>query len=472
MMGEKKKIVLFWALVFVGILLVLSQRGYSDGDDAYFYQYTHEMGLFSYLSWRYETWVGRLAAETLVYVTFRLGLWFWRVINALMLIAIPIGLLSLAEKAAGRKQGEAQTLAPSIAAVLGYLLMGAMTLGYSAIWVNGSIFYTWTFACGIWALLPLAELVFLPGREAWPQKERGIRFCTRDILPWKFLGTIPCAVIASMSIEQIGAVLLAFEILGMLYCALVQRRVNVWMLIQTALTAFCFAVLFLAPGNDIRIATEIATWMPAYETMSFGQHIFLTTQWLLSSFANENKLFLCGIWIAGIFLLLKKQKKSNILIGLTALFLAAGLLPFIGVTLLSDMGLHLTDITVPIEHIPQLKELTWQNRTAMLWWLAALCFTGILLWRAVDEGQALKVKITVLLVYLAGIASEAILFFSPTIYASGARVYYLTDLLYLFLILCMSFWMEQRARNVFYGILVFLGLFHLLFQLPLFLSQL
>ena len=45
----------------------------------------------------------------------------------------------------------------------GYLLMSVMTLGYSAVWVNGSIFYTWTFTAGVWAMMPLADLVFDTG---------------------------------------------------------------------------------------------------------------------------------------------------------------------------------------------------------------------------------------------------------------------------------------------------------------------
>lgn len=60
-----------------------------------------------------------------------------------------------------------------------------------------------------------------------------------------------------------------------------------------------FVILFSAPGNEIRVASEIANWMPEYETMPFGQHVFITIHWLLSSFANENKLFLCGIWDCG-----------------------------------------------------------------------------------------------------------------------------------------------------------------------------
>ena len=32
-----------------------------------------------------------------------------------------------------------------VAVVSGYLLMAIMTVGYAAIWINGSIFYTWSF---------------------------------------------------------------------------------------------------------------------------------------------------------------------------------------------------------------------------------------------------------------------------------------------------------------------------------------
>lgn len=68
---------LFWLLLMGAVFGILCFCGYSDGDDVYFYQYTHSMGFFEYLGWRYQTWVGRMTAEALVYLTFRLGLWFW-----------------------------------------------------------------------------------------------------------------------------------------------------------------------------------------------------------------------------------------------------------------------------------------------------------------------------------------------------------------------------------------------------------
>ena len=56
-MSKKYKVWIFWALMLIGALLVVSQSSYSDGDDAFFYQYTNSMGFGEYLSWRHQTWV-------------------------------------------------------------------------------------------------------------------------------------------------------------------------------------------------------------------------------------------------------------------------------------------------------------------------------------------------------------------------------------------------------------------------------
>ena len=123
--------------MLIGALLVVSQSSYSDGDDAFFYQYTNSMGFGEYLSWRYQTWVGRMSGEAFVYLTFRLGLGFWRVVNAVMLVLLPMGVLRLSEKAAGIGVHSEEAIGPCAAAVGGYFLMNIMTVGYAAVWVNG-----------------------------------------------------------------------------------------------------------------------------------------------------------------------------------------------------------------------------------------------------------------------------------------------------------------------------------------------
>lgn len=476
----------FWGLMFFGAFLVMCFNGYSDGDDAFFYKYTNSMGFLEYLGWRYETWVGRMAAEALVYLTFRLGLWFWRPVNALMLVLLPLGVLRLAAKAAripegsiyscyqripacGTQRYEEMGLGAAIAAVAGYFLMSVMTLGYAAVWVNGSIFYTWSFTCGIWALMPFADFVF-SAEEPAGKKAGGLRVGLEGTDIRKFLYSIPCAIVASMSIEQMGAVLLVFEVLGVLYGIWKWRKLHPLLAAQAVVTVAAFGILFASPGNEIRVASEIVTWMPEYETLSLGHHLFITVHWLLSSFANENKLFLCGIWIVGILLIAQKDKRNAadmVFAGAAAVFTAAALLPYAGITVLSNFGMQYLNLTGCIEQVPVAENMGGRMTFACFWWAAALIYTFVFLVRVSG------CQITLLLAYLAGIASEAIMFFSPTMYASGARVYYLTDILYLFLILCLIFGLRKaKWRNCMYGLLVAGGIVNFVFQIPVFLEQL
>lgn len=463
-MEKKQKSRLFWTLMFIGALLILSRIGYSDGDDVFFYQNSRSMGFFEYLGWRYETWVGRMAGEAMVYLVFRHNIWFWRIVNALMLVLLPMGLIRLAEKAARLPEGGITRwyeripvnreagfeFSVAVAAVMGYFLMAATTLGYAAVWMNGSIFYTWSFTCGTWAMMPLADLVFHTGK-----------FRRRQLFY-----SIPCAIIASMSIEQMAAVLLAFEVLGVLFLFWKERKIPWELLLQTAVTLAAFGVLFLAPGNELRVASEVTNWMPQYNDLTVGEHLFITVQWLLSSFANENKLFLCAIWVMGLLLLLQQEDKKGqdfVWMAAAGIFTAAALLPFAGVTVLSDMGMDIGDIMLPVEQAPAVSDLTGQNVAALIWWTAAVLFTFGYLWKVSGF------QVTLLLAYLAGIASEAILYCSPTMYASGARVYYLTDLLYLFVILTLSLELRDRRWRIGYSAgLVCAGAVHFVFQLRIF----
>lgn len=473
---------IFWLVMFIAAFAILGFSGYSDGDDAYFYQYTHSMGFLEYLGWRYETWVGRMAGEALVYIAFHLGLTFWRVINALMLVLLPVGLISLANRAARIPEGslrgwkERQSVRAdrrydemgigiAAAAVAGYFMMSVDTLGYAAVWVNGSIFYTWTFTCGIWALTTFADFVFSenPATAGIGNK---VHFSMEGCEAKKFLYAIPCAVIATMSIEQMAAVLLVFELIGIIYGICKWRRIHPLLLAQTVVTVAAFVVLMSAPGNEVRVAAEIASWMPQYETMSFGQHLFITVHWLLSSFANENKLFLCLIWVAGILLLLQKKQKNIYDWGMlvtAAVFTVVSLLPYIGVTKFSNMGMQYVNIKQCVYEVPTVDKFSGMQLLAMLWWALALVYTFVFLW------YVSGCQITLLLAYLAGIASEAILFFSPTMYASGGRVYYLTDVLYLFIAFCLVMGLrDARWQRCVYGLCVVFGVMNFVSQIPMF----
>lgn len=209
--------------------------------------------------------------------------------------------------------------------------------------------------------------------------------------------------------------------------------------------------------------------MPQYPSLTFGQHLFITAQWLISSFANENKLFLAGIWMIGILLLKERRKdgsndrSDSVWMCFAGIFTVVSCLPFLGITVLSDVGMDIGDIMLCIDRVPEVSDLTTQNVIALIFWGVALIFTFAYLWKITGH------KITLLLAYLAGIASEAIMYFSPTMYASGARVYYLTDLLYLYIILTLSMKLKQdKWRKAFEIGMMGMGILHFLYQFKTF----
>lgn len=436
------------------IFLALTRIGYSDGDDAFFYQHSTSMKFSEFLSWRYGTWSGRLSSEALAYVVFNLGLGFWRVANALMLVLLPAGILRLGKAAVfeNREFGQQNIWAAVRYPLLlasGYLLMSVMTLGYSAIWVSGSIFYTWSFTAGVWAMVPFADAVFGSGE-----------FRRRQ-----FLYAIPCGILAAMAMEQMGAVLIAFEALSILSLRLQKRKIPVMIWIQLALTFASFSLLLFAPGNALRVEAETVRWLPEFQNLALGNRLFMTAQWILSSFANESKAFFIAIWVAGILLLKKENGKFYAV--LVALFVLVAILPYAGIHAFSEMGIGYIDIEQCLTELPTWEKMTVQNRVAFFWWMAAVIFTQALIWKVSNRSRWIS------LVFWGGIASEAMLFFSPTIYASGARVYYLTDLLYLFLILWLSMRMEnERKKNLYIAGTVAFGAFHFLSQYSVVLSKL
>ena len=127
------------------------------------------------------------------------------------------------------------------------------------------------------------------------------------------------------------------------------------------------------------------------------------------------------------------------------LFSAAALLPFAGIKVFSDCGLHIADITVRLEQVPRIEEMQAANWFAMCWWIAALLFTCILIWKVS------KHNVVLMLVWLGGIAS--------------ARVYYLSDWMCMFIILVLAFKMPgKKWRDLYYSIVAGLGVWNLLYQ--------
>jgi hypothetical protein len=336
-----------------------------------------------------------------------------------------------------------------VLALSGYLLMDVMTFGHAAVWVNGSIFYTWSIVCGLLAATPAVKSVYAGGYRKW-----------------ELAYAIPLGVVAAMSIEQIGASLVAFVLISLVTVWLRQRRIDTGLIAQAAIVLVAFAVLFVAPGNALRAEAEYADWLPPeFRNLGAGGHMFLTFQWLISSFANEGRLFFLGIWALGVMLLLRRGDKDFRWIVPAALFGVAALLPFAKVNVLSDIGLYGIDPAVPLAKLPSWAAMTVMNKVALFWWTAAVAFTVPFLWKVCKS-------LLPLFVFAGAVACELVMHFSPTMYASGERVYYLTSILFLFVIVRMYMALDsEKWKNAFVASAVVAGLLNAALQATVILSK-
>jgi len=433
---------IFFGTVAFFAFLVLCKIHYSDGDDAFFDSYAHSMNLVDYLQWRYVTWTGRLGAESVVFGTFTLGIWFWRFVNAIMVAALPACLYHIL-KPENKLTGFSAIRLPLIL-VIGYLLMDIMTFGHAAIWVNGSIFYTWAIVAALIILIPFFK--YLKGQKYSPKH---------------LIYSIPLSLFAVTSIEQIGFSVICIWVAGLCYKLYRKECVPKAIWIELAVFIFAFAILYFAPGNASRIATETENWYPQFAALSIAEHSFITLQWMLSSFANEGKALFILLWLASILSAPKKLKSSIP----AALFIIAALLPFAKIELFSDIGLNAIDPAIRPETFPSISGMSLCNWVAFTWWSIATVFTGILLW---NHGKA---KLFTL--FILAIATEALMYFSPTIYASGERVFYIAD--WILLGIAIHIWhsiQNEKHKNAYAIFVICIGILNAVSQVPIILSKL
>lgn len=401
-----------YGVFFLAAFFLCTTIKYTDGDDASFYELAHSMGFFEYLKMRYITWEGRMTSEAMTYISMYFGKGFWNVANAGMFTLMAGGLVKIVKKIyPGLEQYKKLTL--TFFMCTGILMMGVSVIGYAGFWITGSTFYLWSVVAGIWAVVPIAELVFSPGTLKWKS----------------FLYAIPCGFIASMGQEQIAAVVITFNILAVIYHFLKEKKIHWLAAAETIVMVAGLILLFISPGTSARSGQELE-WMPEFSTMTVSHHIFITFQWILSAFANYHKVFVSAILGIALIHLLQKgsgDKKGRIAVGILA---SAGIISvwvsLFGGSIFSELGMGVPEGMEPVIETATLRSLSGSQLFACMWQIMLLILLGILLWRT---GESILEKAVMVLILLASVASGAVMYFSPTMYVSGPRVMFVTAVL-------------------------------------------
>lgn len=424
----------FLGMFFLAAFFLCTRIQYTDGDDAYFYQMAHSMGFFEYLKMRYITWEGRMTSEAMTYISMYFGKDFWNVANAVMLTLLAGGLVRVVRKIrTGLTSRQKAFLTFFMCSSI--LLLGVGVIGYAGFWITGSTFYLWSVTAGIWAAIPLAELAFSP----------------ETIKKRSFFYAVPCGFIASMGLEQIAAVVITFGVLAVGYYFWREKKIYWPAAIQTLIMMAGLAALFVSPGTDARSGQELE-WMPEFETMSVPHHIFITLQWILSSFANQHKWLLHVILVLATVRVWKSREESRkwgtwiftILgtIGAASIWMGA-----LGADVFTELGMGVKEGMYPVTKTAVLASLSGSQLFACIWQILLLILTGAVLWYL---GSSLLEKAVLVLLLLAALASSAVMYFSPTMYVSGPRVMFVTAVM--LWIICGILYSKFRTDKALTGV--------------------
>lgn len=379
------------------------------GDDTYFFNILHnsDYNLISFVSMRYNTWSGRITSEFLVGLFTLLPLWVWRILSTLIATTF-LYLLSLIVLLPLKGTDHSKnrfTLQCFIC--LSFFMIPISVTSRACSWFTGSFFYLIPTLALLVALLPFIKQLY------------GISLTKCDYA-WALLG----CVFASF-MEQTVAILLCFSLITLAYLFYKQKTLNKKLLPQILITVLCLILYELSPGNHLRFISETEKWYPEFATFS------LVTKGINGLTWTHNHLVQDATWVMLIlsmfaFTLAFPKLKSlyiRMIAFIPSLYFLGALIPFNRLTARTTSHEYNFDIQGPLDTFffkPYGNILPTILSSLVLILLCALIIFSLGL--NVDS-------LICFILFLALLCSGYVLGLSPTIFASGPRIFFITDIL-------------------------------------------
>jgi hypothetical protein len=417
---------MFYIVILVGHLLIVPFQG----DDTYYATVSDHYSLHEWLTSRYLTWSGRLFPDAMSYILLDEKVWLWRILNSLIILLLSYSIVRIIKKEI--------TLKDILIAVitLGYIHQGVLSSGF--FWITGSLNYLWPIAFGLFAMIPFSDRIF-----------RNNETTQSSVVSIAFLLV---GFIATISNEQVALCLSCFGIIANAYLYLKNKKIDSMLLITTIFFIFGTFILLLAPGNSVRFDKEIITWYPEFESLSAIKHIYIGTVWLFEKMFNELRALILVLSVIYTIVCLKEKdiNKNKILIifvGLIVVFLSFTFLGNDEMKYLFDFKRILNlEMSVHLFSLLNIKNLLLSLFPFIFWTLYCLLLFSLIIKKS-------GYKYFVLFCLLAALSTLALMFFSPTIYASGRRVLCAASVLFSVIIFCTI--AKHRIFTNTYVILIF-----------------
>ncbi|SDS95114.1 hypothetical protein SAMN05444162_2681 [Paenibacillaceae bacterium GAS479] len=370
----------------------------AQGSDDVFFSSVKEP-FWDWIRIRYDTWTSRLFSETLFYFILGYGVNIWRFLNPLFIILLAYLVVRVLKKTVDTKD-----------VFFSLIIIGCFSksiLSASFFWITGSLVYLWPITIALVTAIPYADKLF---RDEDTVNDRNY-----------FLFFI-LSILVCLSNEQATFCLLAFSLIFHIKMFLDKRKQDIRLISLSIVYTLGTAFIITSPGNKLRKVSEIQTWFPEFSQLSLKEHLYIGFIWIFDKIFNEMLVLIMIISVLLMFIGFKHrggEGESKLLIAFSAMFIVilSVKISVFNPKVLSDFtNIKNFNFFETILSPAQWTKAFFQALIPYLFWSFYVMIMATLVYRCV------KHKIFILFLMLAAFAAMAIMFFSPTIYASGNRI--------------------------------------------------
>lgn len=378
-------------------------------DDLYYLNWMNRDGysLTSFLYERYTTWSARVISDAYTMFALQLPAGGWRVTVAIFFALVYAGLVRVVVGPLHRRSaGDVLWVSLFAGGALWFVFEGV--LASAVFWLSGAASY----------VLPVSALllagVFLRNVVAGEK------------IRWRYGYVIPVMVAANQ--EQTALLLIMAFAAVLLWMRMNHRPIEKNLVFLTFMGGLVAAVTFLCPGNINRYAAEVRHWYPAFSELDAGDKLLRGWRYVMRhAYALDHSV----VWLVyGIIGLGVWMRRVHIGWRLATIFPLMVLL-CVHIDPDSIWGTIAEKKTVAHEYGP------W------LWLTLASAVEGACLFSLFkDRARALVVTG----IFVAAFGISWAVSFSPTIYDSGERVFFVGNILFILVATCV--FDELRAAGV------------------------
>ncbi len=329
----------------------------------------------------------RIMTDTMTYIFSKYHI-LWRIINPFVLTLLPY----VISKLLGATDKKIQAV---ICGLSVFPAMVTVDAGFIATTVN----YLWPVAFGLFSLLIFQNIA--AGKK----------------VPWYILLSGIAALLYAINMEQMSAVLTASFAIGCFYLFFVKKRFNVYPLALLLVSSFglVYAYIGNTSQDNSRMMRETARYFPDFSSLGLFEKLELGFSSTMYCFTMDVRFAFAAFIAFTVFLAVVLFKKSNKLCDrAAALFPAA-----------SAVVLAVFNLISPFEnlkHYRMTKAVYHFSAAADIYFIVVLVCVMYTLAVILKEKHLVIKAFTVL---AAGFASRVVMGFSPTVWASGYRTFFI-----------------------------------------------